>query len=234
MLLGCQYSAWILFVGMALVLAKPPTNLPRQYRIQQHYESIWNNGGYSITDLSEEEVYYKIEPRFHFGQRVEVFRYPEKKKTAKLRTTLHLSGDYRAKIDILNETTNRFVSGEVKQTPWWDRHSFTTRWNGHDFKLNEAEGYRTFAFQDKNNEVLAEYFAHTNLRYWRTFNMTIYSNKYPEELYILSFTAHAALSLRTLLSHYGGGKGYQRWTKKHDFCPNTPISCDIPLFINDQ
>ena len=227
MFFGCQYSAWILFVGIALVLAQPPTNLPRQYRIQRTFDSIFENGGYLITDLAEKELYYKIEPRFHFGQRVEMFRYPGKKNTARLRTTFHLLGNYRAKFSILNETTNRYVHGKIKQTPWYNRHSYTIRWNGHDLKLNGPPEDRTFAFQDKNNVMLADYFVHTNSRYTRTFNMTIYSNKYPEELYFLGLSAHATVSL-------WGKSPYQRWIKQHDFTPVPPISCDIAPFLDHQ
>ena len=80
MLFLWQYSASILFLGVGLVLAQPPTDLPRQYRLQRNVARIWNDGSFSIADLLEKEVYYKIKPPFYLSQRKEVFRYPENKK----------------------------------------------------------------------------------------------------------------------------------------------------------
>ena len=90
MLLGCQYLGWILFLGVVSVLAQPPTDLPRQYLARRDFFRLFKAAEFSITDPLQKELYYRIESRFHPLQRVEVIRYPEKVKTARLASKLHM------------------------------------------------------------------------------------------------------------------------------------------------
>ena len=189
MLFGCQYSAWILFAGVVLVLAQPPTDFPRQYRLKRGTSRLYRHHGFTITDLVEKQIYYKLEPRFLPRQRLEVIRYLDKKKTAEFRIILHLLLRSRAKFSILNETTNRWVPGKLKEVSLWNLLPYNIQWNGHNLKLIHSAEPRTFEFQDEDNEELANFYIHPDLWRRRTFNMTIYSNKYPEEIYFFGLAS---------------------------------------------
>ena len=190
MLFGCQFSVWILFVSAVLVLAQPPTDLPRQYRFRRSFLNVGKSAEFAITDLSENKLYYRIESRFHLVQRAEVFRHPEQKKTARLNADFQVFGAYRGEFSILNEPTNRWVHGVIEQASWLSPRSYKIRWNGYDFNLIKSKEPRTYEFRDENNAVLANYFIHSGVGIWRKFDMRIFSDEYPEALYFLGLAAH--------------------------------------------
>ena len=145
-------------------------------------------------DSLEKEIYYKIEPRFHLTQQLDVIRYPEKKKTARLgekfQNFVFYIGVYRAELSILDKLTNRWIQGEIKETGLSSRQSYDIRWNGHYFSLTKAQKYRTYEFRDENNKVVADYFIQPDRGLRVKFDMKIYSNQYPDEIYLLGLAAH--------------------------------------------
>ena len=190
MLFGCQYSASILFVGVVSVLALPPTNLPREYRVRRNFVGPIKGAEFSITDLLGKNLYYQIVSGYHLLKQLEVIRYPDKKKTARLGEKFWLFRGYRGEVSILDRPTNRWRHGMIERAALRDRDSYRIRWNGHDFNLTKAIGYRTYEFRNEDEQVLAHYVIHEDLRYERKFDMKIFSNEYPEELYFLGLAAH--------------------------------------------
>ena len=59
----------------------------------------------------------------------------------------------------------------------------------------KPKGIELSNFKMKDKEVLAKYYIHPDLNFRGRFNMTIYSNKYPEEIYFLGLSAHATVLL---------------------------------------
>ena len=177
-------------VGVASILAQPPTHLPRQYRVRRNFVGPIKGAEFSITDLSEKKLYYRIVSGYHLLKQREVIRFPEKKKTARLGDKFRLFRGYRGEVSIVDRPTNRWIHGMIERTASRDRDSYRIRWNGHVFNLTEAEEYRTFEFRDEDDQVLANYCIDQDLGYGRKFDMKIFSNEYPEELYFLGLAAH--------------------------------------------
>ena len=223
MLLDSQYSAWILLVGVVLVLAQPPADLPRQYLARRDFFNMMKAGEFSIMDPSEKKLYYRIESRYHLLQRVEVIRYPEKKKTARLASKLHPL-TYRGEFSILNETTNRWVEGVTEQNFQWLQFLYIIRWNGHQINLTSTTGDQTCRFRDESNELLADYRLQLASVLWRRkYDVKIHTNKYPEEIYLLALAAHDRITSSSK-------NGWGQWTTEDGVFLIFLQICDIASF----
>ena len=189
MLFRCQYLLSILFVGIVLVLAQPPTGLPRQYLARKDFINLIKAAEFSITDPLQKKLYYRIESSFHPLQQVEVIRYPVKMRTARLASKLHLI-TYRAEFSILNETTSRWIDGVIEQNFEWFHLKFVIRWNGHQINMTNTNGGLTFRFRDESNDLLADYRLQRSPVFWRKkHHVKVYTNKYPDEIFFCGLVA---------------------------------------------
>lgn len=183
------YSICILFVGALVVLAQPPTDLPRQYLMRKDYFQLLKSGEFSIMDPTEKELYYRIESRYSFVQRLEIFRYPEKIKTGNLTSRIHPL-TYRGNIFIFNATRNQWVDGKIEQYLQWFHTLYSIRWNGHSINMTNTAVELTHRFRDESGELLADFRLQLSSVFWRKkYDVKIYTNKYPEEIYLLTLAA---------------------------------------------
>ena len=191
MLFGCLYSAWILLVGVVLVLAQPPTDVPRQYVARADVLNRLNAGDFSVVDRSEKKIYYQVEPR---GSNrlmwLEVIKHPRKVKTARLAFKPYTE-TYRGNFSILNETSKRWTSGTIEQTGRFRQFAFVIRWNGHQINMTDKSNGAATPFRDESNELLADHRLQLSRDMWiKKYDVKVYTNKYPEEIYLLALAVY--------------------------------------------
>ena len=212
MLLGCQCSAGILFIGLVLVLAQPPTKLPRQYIVRRDLFTVMRASQFSIMDPSEKKLYYRIESAQHLLQRVKVIRYPEKVQTARLAEKFHAL-KYHGDFSILNETTNRWIDGVIDKGMQWLHFSSAIQWNGYQINVTGTEKPLSLEFRDESDELLAEYRLQVSVSFWKRYHVKVYTNEYPEEIYLLALAALDG-QVTAKNPHLRRQKGKKQWTNK--------------------
>ena len=98
---------------------------------------------------------------------------------------------YRSEFSILNETTNRWIGGVTEQNFKWNQFLFAIRWNGHQINMNRKEGESPCRFRDESGELLADFRLQLTPAFWlKKYDVKVYINKYPEEIYLLALAAY--------------------------------------------
>lgn len=185
-----QRFIWIFFVDIIVVLGKPSTNLPRQYLVRKDFFNGIKAGEFSVMDPSEKNLFYRIESLYHVLQRVEIIRYPQKKKTAELNSNFRVLM-YRGEFSILNETKNRWIKGNMEQNFRWLQVLVIIRWDGHQINMTSSSGDWTYRCRDETNQLVAEYRLHIGpILSRQKYDLKVYTNDYPEEIYLLIVAAH--------------------------------------------
>ena len=195
------HSVWILFVCIVVVaFGQFWKDVPRKYVVKEDFFKGLKAAEFSIMDEDEQQLLYRIESNFHILHRIEIFRYPEQKKTSHLGAIIHI-GFYRANFSILDEKKNRWIEGNIDQRVGHWKKLFVVQWNGNQFNLTNERGDPTYHFRGNNNTLLADFSLRWYSGYWRNlYSLKIYTNQYPDEIYFLAL----AVADRCLSSKHRG------------------------------
>jgi hypothetical protein len=174
-----------------------PQNAIREYVIHRDIFSGFKAAQFSIYDKSEAHVYYRIESDYGLTQNVKVIAYPSKQEVGRLEAKIK-AFLYKAEISILNPRTNQWNTGLIEQNFKFLGSSFNINWNGHRITMETEAVALTSKFYDEDRQLLAQIrtrpFGFLKVKY----DMKVFSNKYPEQIYLLGLAArvHRASSGR--------------------------------------
>jgi hypothetical protein len=118
-------------------------------------------------------------------QNIKLMSYPSKKVVGRLQAKIK-PFLYKAEISVLNPESNEMVSGSIEQNFKWAGSVFDIQWSDYRISMKKDMVSFTSRFYDKDEELLAEFRLRPASMFWtRKYDMKIYSNKYPEEIYFL-------------------------------------------------
>ena len=185
-----QHSLWILFFCCVVVaFGQFWKDGPRKYVVQQDFFKGFKAAEFSIKDEDEQQLLYRIESSFNLQQRIEIFRYPEQKRTGYLRSYLRF-GSYAANFSILDEKKNRWIDGEIRKHSRTPQKVYFIRWSGQQFNAATSSRNRTYEYRDENKTLLADFTPRWFSSLWmKKYDLNIHSNRYLDELYFLTIAA---------------------------------------------
>jgi hypothetical protein len=185
-----------------LILAKVilTQNVIQEYVIQKDFFNVFKAAEFSIYDPGETNVYYRIESNYGLMQNVKVIANPSTQEIGELHAKLNFLL-YKAEISILDSQINQWINGSIEQNFQWFTHSFDINWNGQYIKL-EKDGIisLTSKFYDEDQQLLAQIRRRINFNFQVKYDMKIFSNKYPTQIYLLGLSAlHRVSSSNTVV-----------------------------------
>ncbi|CAF3016823.1 unnamed protein product [Rotaria socialis] len=141
---------------------------------------------FSVYDKTEKVLKYRIESRFAFRHNNKIVAYPSKQVLGKLNGRWSLRG-YVGDISFLDQSTNRWIDGNITEISNWRMREFMINWNGTNINLKGQVDLLPKQFYEKGRgELLAQYKIRSASRLWAArYDMDIFSIKYPESLYLL-------------------------------------------------
>ncbi|CAF3388829.1 unnamed protein product [Rotaria sp. Silwood1] len=145
---------------------------------------------FSVYDITEKQLIYRIGSRFAFRHNNEIVAYPSKQVVGKLTGRPSLL-KYGADISLLDLSSNKWISGNITETSTWRMSEFTIHWNGTCIILKSKPDILPNEFYEKGRtELLAQFKQRPASRLWTAkYNMDIFSIKFPDALYLLALTA---------------------------------------------
>jgi hypothetical protein len=174
-----------------------PQNTTRQYFIQKDIFSGFKAAEFSVFDTSEKNIHYRLESNYGLTQKVKLIAYPSKQEVGRLRSKITLV--YTAEISILDSQTNQWINGLIElDFQFFVINSFNINWNGHRITLKKDGDFSlTWKFYDKHQRVLGLIRRRPGPPLKVRYDLKIFSNKYPEQIYLLGLAAlHEVTSAR--------------------------------------
>jgi hypothetical protein len=148
-------------------------------------------GEFTIYDTSEKNVYYRIESNYGILQDVEVIVYPSKQVIGLLQSKIKFLFLYEAEISTLDSQSNQWLNGTIEKKFQLLGKSFNIDWNGHRITMASEPLAFTSKIHDTNGQLLAQFRIRPASIFWaKKYDMQIFSNKYPEQLYLLGLFAY--------------------------------------------
>ena len=176
-------------VFMLLVFAYVDSQNPiREYVIRKDYFTGIKAGEFSIYDKSEKHVQYRIESNYGVMQNVKVISQASKQEIGRLQAKISLLL-YKAEISILDPQTNQWISGLMEQNLQFFGSSFDINWNAHRISMESEAVSLTSRFYDEDRQLLAQFRLRPVTFLTRKYDMKVFSNKYPEQIYLLAMAA---------------------------------------------
>jgi hypothetical protein len=173
-------------------------NAIREYVIHKDVFSEFKAAEFSVFDTSEKNIHYRLESNYGLTQNVKVIALPSKQEVGQLEAKIKLYL-YRAKFSILNPQTNQRNNGSIEQNFKFFLISLNINWNGHRITLKEDGAFSlTSKFYDEDQQLLAQIRIRPGLPLKVRYDLKIFSNKYPEQIYLLGLAAlHQVTSLKS-------------------------------------
>ncbi len=184
------YACFSVFVLASVIFTYVnPQDILRQYVIRRDFFTGFKAGEFSVYDTSEKHVYYRIESKYDILQNLKVIAYPSKQEVGRLKAKLKLLL-YKAEISILDPQTNQWVNGLIEQDFQLLKNSFNINWNGNRITMENDRASFTVKFRDTNGQLLAQFRIRlASIFVTNKYDMKIFSNKYPEQIYLLGLAA---------------------------------------------
>ncbi len=180
---------FVLILASVIFTNVSPQNYIRKYAIHRDIFSGFKAAEFTVFDTSEKHVHYRIESDYGITQNVKVIEYPSKQEVGRLQARFKLLL-YTAEISILNPETNRWINGLIDRNFKFLGSLFDVKWNGHRIIMKSDAFWVALKFFDEDQEFLAEIRLRRIFFLKAKYDMKIYSNKYPESIYLLGFAAH--------------------------------------------
>jgi len=184
------YACFSVFILASVIFTYVnPQDILRQYVIRRDFFTGFKAGEFSVYDTSEKHVYYRIESKYDILQNLKVIAYPSKQEVGRLKAKLKVLL-YKAEISILDPQTNQWVNGLIEQDFQLLKNSFNIDWNGNRITMENDRASFTVKFRDTNGQLLAQFRIRlASIFVTNKYDMKIFSNKYPEQIYLLGLAA---------------------------------------------
>jgi hypothetical protein len=164
-------------------------NAIQQYVIRKDFFTGVKAGEFTVYDTSEKNTYYRIESEYSGWQKIKLIAYPSKQEVGRLQSKISLF-KYKAEISILDPQTNQWINGLIQQHIHILGSTYDIDWNGNRITMETDTASITWRFLDINKQLLAKFRIRPSSVVWTNkYDMEIFSNKYPEQIYLLGLAA---------------------------------------------
>jgi hypothetical protein len=172
-------------------------NVLREYVIRKDFFTGLKATEYTIYDIKEKHVFYRIESKFHLLQSIKLIAYPSKQEVARLQAKIN-PFLYKAEFSIVNPQFNQEVSGLIEQNLRLNGDLFSIQWGGSLINMEKDLFSLMNIFRDAlSGEILAQFRIRPASIFWtRKYDLKIFSNKYPEQIYFLALAARDGMISR--------------------------------------
>ncbi len=162
----------------------------QQYIIRKDFFSGIKADEFTVYDPQEKHVYCRIESEYGMLQNIKVIAYPSKQEIGRLRGKINFV-TYKAEISIFDRESNRWVNGLIRQVFKWASALYNIEWDGNRITMEQEFASWTTIFRDSvGKELLAQFRLRPASMFWaRKYDMQIFSNKYPKQIYLLGLVA---------------------------------------------
>lgn len=175
----------------------------RQYYLRQDMLDGFKANEHSVYDPSGKRLHYRVESRYSSAQTLELVIHPAKQIIGRLKSKRNRKF-YFADLSILDAKTNRWTNGTMKHEYQLPGDVFAIVYDEkHNITFKHEFGTQIWHFSDgATDDVLAQYRVRpVPVRWTHKYGMDVFSDKYPEGIYIL------ALSARDDIRKGKGGRG---------------------------
>ena len=178
------------FLLLGFLVYSIQSNTPiKEYLVRRDAFSGFKAAEYSVYDKDKKHLYYRIESKVSILQNVELRAQPSKKVIGRLNAKLNLL-TYKGEFSILNQNENQWINGEIKQNFQMLGTLFSIEWNGKRINMESEPVSLTYRFFDVSGKLLAECRFRLSSMFWAAkYDLRIFSNEFPEELYLLVLAA---------------------------------------------
>jgi hypothetical protein len=177
------------FVLILILTYVNSQNATQEYTIHRDFFNGFKAAEFSVFDTSEKNIHYRLESNYGVTQNVKVIAYPSKQEVGRLQAKITVVL-YNGDISILNPRTNQWNNGLIEQNFKLLASSFNVNWNGHRITLETEAFELTSKFYDEDRQLLAQFRMRPFVLFKVKYYMKVFSNKYPEQLYLLALAAH--------------------------------------------
>jgi len=179
----------MLLLASAIFTYVNPQDPIQQYVIRKDFFTGFKAGEFSVYDTNEKQLYYRIESNYDIMQNIKIIAYPSKQEVGRLEAKIK-AFVYKAEISILDPQTNQWVTGLIQQNFQIVGSLFNIDWNGQQITMKSEIASLTSKFFDTNAQLLAQFrLRPTSVFVTNKYDMTIFSNKYPQQIYLLGLAA---------------------------------------------
>jgi hypothetical protein len=189
MLISICFLIFTIFISDAAQLPK----LKREYVVKKDLISGVKAGQFSIySDQAEKNLSYRIESYYSPMQKIALFTYPHKNLIGKLDAS-QLGMYYEARYEILDtrNMSNKWFIGQIKRSPKWFSDKYTITLAERTISMKDKFLSSTFRFFNEAGKLLASYKRSSfNMAGLIKYFLKIYSNEFPDSIYILAVAAH--------------------------------------------
>ncbi|CAF1030729.1 unnamed protein product [Adineta ricciae] len=188
-----KFSLVVFLLVSTSLLAVKSSSPIRQYVIRRDFFSNFKAGEFAVYDTNEKHLYYRIESKYFPLQNIELIAYPSKRTVGKLQAKLNLLL-YKGDFSFQDPLSNQWINGIIEQKFNLARDVFTITWNERQITVQKDLGSLTNHFYD-GNTLLAQFRLRPASILWaRKYDMQIFSDKYPENIYLLALAARDHIS----------------------------------------
>jgi hypothetical protein len=180
-----------IFLLTSTILSNVNSQNPiKQYVIRKDFFRLYKTGEFTVYDTKEKDVFYRIESNFGILQNIKIIAYPSKQEVGRLQAKIK-PFLYKAEISIVDPKSNRFVKGLIQESFKFSSALYSIEWNGYRITMENKFASFTDKFRDSDGgEILAEIRLRPASIFWTfKYDMKIFSNKYPEQIYLLGLAA---------------------------------------------
>jgi hypothetical protein len=161
-------------------------NALKQYVIRRDFFNVLKAGELSVYDKSEKHLYYRIESDYGILQTIKLISLPSTQVVGRLQAKLKLLL-YKAEFSTGDLASDRWINGSIEQRLKLFGDLFDIQWGKYSMSLKKKFGSFTNKFFDKDGKLVAQFRLRPSSLFWtKKYDMKIYSDKYPEQIYLLA------------------------------------------------
>jgi hypothetical protein len=163
----------------------------RTFLIKKDLISGLKGGEFTIYDPTGKTRLYRMESKVGVTHHVKLFEGNEKKSPlAELKGKV-TAVMYKAAISVLNKNVNKWSNGTIEQNFKIVGKKFLINFNGNDISMEGKGASLDTTFIDQSNQfVLAKFRKRLTSLFWRNkYDLQIFSDKYPDQIYFLGVAA---------------------------------------------
>lgn len=165
---------------------------PQYYVIKKDFRIGLGKKQWSVYDLTEKVLKYRIKSKFVRTSSRQIYAYPSGEVVGKL--TRRWTWSFKADISVLNSTSNSWIHGNITKMNKVSLKrpvKYSIYWNDQSLAMEThiTSYFRKMYVNDSKNDSLAEFSKRPELKSTpEDYLLTINSNKFSDAFYLLLFT----------------------------------------------
>jgi hypothetical protein len=186
--MSAYYYLSTLLLAATIFTCVNSQNALHEYVVRKDFFSNLKSGEFSVYDKSEKNLQFRIESEYSVMHNIKVIDQATKQEIGRLSSQVNLL-QYTAEFSTLDTNTNKWINGVIRKNIQIVGTSYNIDWNNQRITMETEPISLTTKFFDSDKQLLAQYRTRVTSLITKKYDLQVFSNAYPEQIYFLALAA---------------------------------------------